>query len=43
MFLTKKVKEIVGNDKYQYSVTATLDKDKAMYKLVSIVTNTKGV
>ncbi|MBU5317359.1 hypothetical protein KQI30_13970 [Clostridium bornimense] len=39
----EKVKEIVGNDKYQYSVTATLDKDKSMYKLVSIVTNKKGV
>lgn len=39
----EKVREIVKNDKYVYSVNATLNKDKNMYKVVSIVTDKKGV
>ena len=38
-----KVREVVGNDQYTYSVIAKLDKNKAMYKLTSIATDEKGV
>lgn len=39
----EKVRKVVGEDKYTYSVTATLDKNKSMYKLVSIATDEKGI
>lgn len=39
----EKVRKVVGEDKYTYSVTATLDKNKSMYKLVSIATDSKGI
>ena len=42
-FFDDKVREVVWKDDYTYSVTAKLDKNKAMYKLTSIATDEKGV
>lgn len=37
------VKEVMNDDKYTYSVTATLSEDKKMYSLISVFTDKDGI